>query len=60
MKVKVNIMNTRSITMSEAVNVPSLMMMTLIVSEEARLAREIHTHTHARTHTGLVYGKAIN
>ena len=34
--------------MSEAVTVPSLMMMNLIVSEESLVRR---THTHARTHT---------
>ena len=42
--------------MSAPVTVPSLMMMTVIVSEES-LAREIHTdrHTHRETDTGLVY-----
>ena len=34
MKVKVNIINMCCILIAEAVNVPSLMMMTLIVSEE--------------------------
>ena len=43
MKVKVNIINMRCILMSEAVTMPSLMMMT--VSEES-LARDTHTHTH--------------
>ena len=36
--------------MSEAVTVPSLMMMTAIVSEES-LARDTHTRTLAHTHT---------
>ena len=36
--------------MSESVTVPSLMMMTSIVSEES-LARDTHTHTRTRTHT---------
>ena len=49
MKVKVNISNTRCILLSEAVTVPSLMMMTSIVFEES-LARDIHTHIHAHTH----------
>ena len=44
MKVNVNIMNTQCIIMSEAVTAPSLMMTTLIVSEES-LARETHTQT---------------
>ena len=39
--------------MCEAVTVPNLMMMTLIVSEEslARPERERETHTHTLTHT---------
>ena len=49
MKVKVNIINTWCILMSEAVTVPSLMMMTSLVSEES-LASDRHTHRH-----GLVY-----
>ena len=36
--------------MSEAVTVPSLMMMDSIVSEES-LARDTHTHARARAHT---------
>ena len=36
--------------MSEAVTMPNVMMMTLIVSEES-LARDIHTHTHTHTDT---------
>ena len=35
--------------MSEAVTVPSLMMMTSIVSKES-LARDRHTDTHTHTH----------
>ena len=44
MKVKVNIIITSCILMSEAVTVPSLMMMTSIISEES-LARDTHTQT---------------
>ena len=40
--------------MSDAVTVPSLMMMISIVSEDS-LARDTHTHTH--THTPVVYVK---
>ena len=43
MKVNVNIINTCCIPMSDAVTVPSLTIMTLIVSEES-LARDRHTH----------------
>ena len=43
MKVKVNIMNMSYIPMPEAVTVPSVMMMTLIVSEDW-LGRDRHTH----------------
>ena len=43
MKVRVNIINTRCIIMSEAVTVPSLTMMTSTVSE-ASLARDTQTH----------------
>ena len=53
MKVNVNTINTWCILMSEAVSMPSLMMMTLIVSEEL-LARDARTHAacaYARTHT---------
>ena len=56
MEVKVNIINTWCILVSEAVTVPNLMMMTLIVSEES-LARDTDTqtdwltHTHTPTHT---------
>ena len=49
MKVKVNIINTRYILMSEVVTMPSLMMMTLTVSVEL-LARDARTHAH----TGLI------
>ena len=42
MKVKVNIINTGCILKSEAVIVPSLMMMTSTVSEES-LERDRHT-----------------
>ena len=44
MKVKVNTINTCCSLMSEAFTVPSLMMMTVIVSEEL-LARDRHTDT---------------
>ena len=44
MKVQVNIINMRCIPMSEAVIVPNLTMMTLVVSEES-LARDRHTDT---------------
>ena len=47
--------NTRWIIMSEAVAVPNLMMMTLIVSEES-LARDRHTHTHTHRDSVLVTG----
>ena len=50
LKLNVNIINTWCILMSEAVTVPSLMMMTLIVSEES-FARDTHTYTHTHTHT---------
>ena len=50
MKVKVNIINTWCIITSEAVTVPSLTMMTLIVSEES-LVQETHAPTHPPTHT---------
>ena len=50
MKVNVNIINTVCIIISEAVTVPSMIMMTLILSEES-LAREIHTDTDTHTHT---------
>ena len=55
LKVEVSIMNTRCISMSEAVTVPSLMMVTSIVSEESLREGRAHTHihTHARTHTLL-------
>ena len=43
MKVKVNIIDTWCILMSEAVTLLSLMMMTLIVFEES-LTRDTHTH----------------
>ena len=49
MKVKVTIINTRRILVSEAVVVPSLMITTLIASEEL-LARDTHTHTPTHTH----------
>ena len=65
MKVKINIISTRCILMSEAVTMPSSMMMTLIVSDESR-AKGTHTntHTHAHTHTHthfcLVYLKPFS
>ena len=48
MKDKVNINNTRCILMSEAITVPSLMLMTVVVSEES-LAGDRHTHTLTQT-----------
>ena len=57
MKVKVNIINTRYLTMSEAVTVPRLITMTSIVSKES-LAMDTHTHIHTYTHRlGVVYLK---
>ena len=55
MQVTVNIINTRCTLMSQAITVPSLIIMTLIVSEES-LARDRHTdrQTHIHTNTGLV------
>ena len=52
MKVKVNIINTWCMLMSEAVTVPSLTMMPSTVSEES-FVRDTHTDT--RTDFGLVY-----
>ena len=51
-QVKVNIINTWCILISEAVTVPSLTMVTSTVSEES-LARDTRTHArmHACTHT---------
>ena len=42
MKVKINIINTRCMLMSEAVTMPSLTMMTSTGSEES-LARDTHS-----------------
>ena len=59
MMAKVNIINTWCIPMSEAVTMPSLMTMTLIVSEES-LARNTYMYTldsHTQTHFALVYRK---
>ena len=53
MKVKVNIIKTGCILMSEAVTVSSLTMMTSTVYEES-LARNTHTHTHTQR-LGVVY-----
>ena len=50
MKVKVNINNTSSISMSEAVTMPSLMMMTSIISDKS-LVRGTHTHTQIYMYT---------
>ena len=44
MKITANVINTLCISMYEAVTVPSLMMMTSIVSEEL-LVRNTHTDT---------------
>ena len=49
MNVKVNIINTLCISMTEAVTVPSLTVMTYIVSEES-LARDKYSDTHTSTH----------
>ena len=51
MKVKVNIITTLCILMSEAVTVPRLMMMTSKVSEES-LAMHPRTHAQTHVHTG--------
>ena len=71
MKVKVNIINTWCILMSDTVTMPSLMMVTVIVSEDS-LARDrqtdrhnTHMHAHTCTHAhelhthkhGVVYSK---
>ena len=56
MKIKVNIINTRCISMSETVTMPSLMTMASTVSEES-LAGDTHTYTHTQTDFGLVYLK---
>ena len=45
--------------MSETVTVPSLMMMTLIVSEES-LARDTDTHTHTQAQSGLIFKVAYD
>ena len=50
MKVRVNIINTSCIPMSEAVIVASLVMMTSIFYEES-LARDRHTDRHTHTYT---------
>ena len=50
MKVTVNTINTWCILVSEAVTVPSMMTMALIVSEES-LARDRHTDRQTDTHT---------
>ena len=47
MKAKVNIINTRCILMFEAVTMPSLIMITSIVSEES-LARDTRTDVQTR------------
>ena len=44
-----------ALALSEVVTVPSLMMVTSIVSEES-LARDTHTHTH--THTRHRFGSS--
>ena len=49
-EVKVNIINMSCILMSEAVTVPSLVMTTIMVSEES-LARDRQTNRHRDTHT---------
>ena len=59
MKVKVNIMTTSCILLSEAVTVPGLVMMTATVSEESlaidrHTDRDRQTHTHTQTDMGLV------
>ena len=52
MKVKINIINTLYILMSEAVTVPSLMIITLTAFDET-LARDRQTDTHTHTHTHI-------
>ena len=59
MKVKVNIINMSCISMSEAVNVPSLIMMTSIVSKES-LARDTHTQTDRQVSSKLKFAVAYN
>ena len=39
--------------MSDAVTVPNLMKMTLIVSEESLAHTHAHARTHARTHANI-------
>ena len=51
--IKVNIINTGCITMSEVVIMPSLLMTTSIVSEES-LARDAHTDKHTHRHTDIL------
>ena len=58
MKVKVNIIKTRCITVSEAVTMPSFRLMTATVSEESlargtQTDRHTHTNTHTHTHTHM-------
>ena len=50
MNIKVNTITTICSTMSEAVTVSNVMMVTLISSEES-LARDRHTHIHTKTQT---------
>ena len=68
-KIKVNIISTWCIPLSETVTVPSFMTMASTVSEES-LANDRHsytdtatqtqTQTHARTHThGIIYGNFL-
>ena len=54
MKIKVNTMNTGSILMSEAVNMPIVMMMTFIVSDES-LVKDRYTDRQTHKHTKVVY-----
>ena len=58
MKVEVNIISTRCISMSEAATVPSLMMMTSIVSKES-LARDTHTHTDRHVSSKLKFAQSL-
>ena len=58
MEVKVNTINTWYITMSEAVTMLSLMMMSSNVYEGS-LGRDSHTDTHTYIDFGLVYLKLV-
>ena len=58
MKVKVKIISAWCILMCKIVTVPSLTMLTSIVSEEWCKGHKHYTHTHTYTHI-LVYHKTL-